>query len=143
MDWRSLGYRGSGAATEAAGADVVGADGGGGQQEEQQGKQQEEQQEELDYSSSSPSSSSSPPRLRRTRHALVLFAVPGDYSLALATAVAQSARSAGRWAQDIWAVVSNAVAYHTGTPAVAPCGERQLAEALLGPEVEVRLLENE
>jgi hypothetical protein len=45
-------------------------------------------------------------RWTRRKHALVLFPMPGDATLSLTVAVAQSARAAGKWGGDVYAAVS-------------------------------------
>lgn len=55
---------------------------------------------------SQPGGESPPEGVKRTRkHALVLFPMPGDATLSLTTAVAQSVRGVGKWSDDIYAAV--------------------------------------
>lgn len=55
----------------------------------------------------SPPGGESPPEgVKRIRkHALILFPMPGDATLSLTTAVAQSVRGVGKWSDDVYAAV--------------------------------------
>jgi len=55
----------------------------------------------------SPPGGERPPEgVKRTRkHALILFPMPGDATLSLTTAVAQSVRGVGKWSDDVYAAV--------------------------------------